>query len=69
LELELDPAIQYLVAGDTVAMRTRLKFTARSSGRSVDVKLVEFYKVQNRQISEVDVYYKDPSAVAALHAG
>jgi uncharacterized protein len=69
LELELDPAIQYLVAGDTVAMRTRMKFTARSSGRSVDVKLVEFYPVRNGQISDLDVYYKYPSAVAALHAG
>jgi uncharacterized protein len=69
LELTPDPAIQYLVADDTVAMRYRLKFTARASGGSVEMSLVEIYTVRDGSIVELDVYYKDPSAVAALLAG
>jgi uncharacterized protein len=69
LELTPDPAIQYLLADDTVAMRYRLKFTARVSGRSVAMSLVEIYTVRDGLIVELDVYYKDPSAVAALLAG
>jgi uncharacterized protein len=69
LELTPDPAIQYLLADDTVAMRYRLKFTARASGRSVEMSLVEVYTVRNGLIVELDVYYKDPSAVAELLAG
>lgn len=68
LELELSPGsgIQYLAAGNTVAMRTRMKFTARASGNSVETGLVEIYTVRDRRIAELDVYYKDPSAVTAL---
>jgi ketosteroid isomerase-like protein len=69
LELTPDPAIQYLLSDDTFAMRYRLKFTARASGRSVEMSLVEVYTVRNGLIVELDVYYKDPSAVAKLLAG
>jgi uncharacterized protein len=80
LELAPDPAVQYLLADlladdtadlpidDTVAIRYRLKFTARASGRSVEMSLVEIYTVRAGLITELDVYYKDPSAVAALLA-
>jgi len=43
-----------------------LTFTARTSGESVEMDLVELYKVRDGQIVELDVYYKDPSAVASL---
>jgi hypothetical protein len=66
LELTPHPAIQYLLADDTVAMRYRLTFTARASGQSVEMSLVEIYTVRGGRIVELDVYYKDPSAVAAL---
>jgi uncharacterized protein len=46
-------------------MRTRMKFTSRGSGRSAEVGLVEIYTVRDGLIAELDVYYKDPSAVAA----
>jgi uncharacterized protein len=68
LGLTLDPAIQYLLTKDTVAMRTRMKFTSRGSGRSAEVGLEEIYTVRDGLIAELDVYYKDPSAVAALIA-
>jgi len=69
LELTLGPAPQHLRADDTIAVRSRLKFTARASGKSVQMSLVEIYTVRDGLIVELDVYYKDPSAVAALLAG
>jgi len=68
LELTLGPTPQYLLADDTVAVRSRLTFAARASGKSVDMSLVEIYTVRDGLIVELDVYYKDPSAVAALLA-
>jgi uncharacterized protein len=68
LELTLGPTPQYLLADNTVAVRSRLKFTARATGKSVDMSLVEIYTVRDGLIVELDVYYKDPSAVAALLA-
>jgi limonene-1,2-epoxide hydrolase len=66
LELTLDPSVQYLVADGTVVMCSRMKFTARGSGKGVEIGLVEIYTVRDALIVELDVYYKDPSAVAAL---
>ncbi len=63
LELTPAPAIQCLLADDTVAMRYRLKFTSRASGKSVEMSVVEAYTVRDGLIVELDVYYKDPSAV------
>lgn len=68
MELTLGPAPQCLLAGDSVAVRSRVTFTARASGKSVEMKLVEVYTVRYGLIVELDVYYKDPSAVAALLA-
>jgi ketosteroid isomerase-like protein len=45
-----------------------LTFTARASGKGVEMALVEVYTVRDGLIVELDVYYKDPSAVAALLA-
>jgi uncharacterized protein len=66
MELSPGETVQYLSTGDTVAIRGRLKFTARASGESVQMSLVEIYTVRDGLIAELDVYYKDPSAVAAL---
>jgi uncharacterized protein len=68
LELTPGPTIEYLLADNTVAMRYRLTFTARASGKSVEMSLVEVYTVRDGLIVELDVYYKDPLAVAALLA-
>jgi ketosteroid isomerase-like protein len=68
--MELTPGdeIQYLLAEDTVAIRYRLKLTSRVSGKSVEMGMVEIYTVRTGLIVELDVYYKDPSAVSALLA-
>jgi ketosteroid isomerase-like protein len=62
------PTIEHLLADDTVAMRYRLAFTARASGNSVEMSVVEVYTMRDGLIVELDVYYKNPSAVAALLA-
>ena len=66
MELTLGRTIQYLLADNTVGLRSHLMFTARASGESVEMSLVEIYTVRDGLIAELDVYYKDPSAVAAL---
>jgi hypothetical protein len=69
LEFTLGPAPQCLLEGDSVAVRSRVTFTARDTGKSVEMPLVEVYTVRDGLIVELDVFYKDPSAVAALLAG
>jgi ketosteroid isomerase-like protein len=54
---------------DAVAARFRLTFTARSSGEHAEMDLIEIYTLRNGLIMKLDVYYKDPSAVAALITG
>ncbi|OBF85669.1 hypothetical protein A5791_22330 [Mycobacterium sp. 852002-51163_SCH5372311] len=66
MELAPGETVQYFLTGDAVAIRGRLKFTARASGESVEMSLVEIYTVRDGLIAQLDVYYKDPSAVAAL---
>jgi hypothetical protein len=69
MELTPGETFQYLLADNTVAIRGRLTFTSRASRQSVEMGLVEIYTVRDGLIVELDVYYKDPSAVAALLAG
>jgi uncharacterized protein len=66
MELTPGPVTRDCLPDDTVVSRFRLTFTARTSGESVEMGLVELYKVRDGQIVELDVYYQDPSAVAAL---
>jgi hypothetical protein len=40
--------------------------TARASGESVEMRVVEVFIVCDGLFLDVDVYYKDPSALAAL---
>lgn len=68
MELTPGPVTRDALSDDTVASRFRLTFTARKSGESVEMALVELYKVRDGLIVELDVYYKDPAAVAALLA-
>lgn len=69
LELEPGPVVRQSLDEDTVVSRFRLRFTARASQRSVEMDLVEIYRITDAQIIDLDVYYKDPSAVNELVAG
>jgi ketosteroid isomerase-like protein len=69
LELTLGDSVQFLLADNTAAIRSRVTFTSRASGESVEMSLVEVYTVRDGLIVDLDVYYKDPAAVTALLAG
>ena len=68
LELTVGPITTDPLGDDAVAARFRLTFISRASGKSVEMGLVEIYTVRDGRIAELDVYYKDPAAVAALLA-
>jgi ketosteroid isomerase-like protein len=52
-----------------VACRFTLKFTRKDTGASHTMKLVEIYGVRDGKITSLDVFYKDPLAVARLLEG
>jgi ketosteroid isomerase-like protein len=66
LELAPSPEMGYLVDGDNVVLYYRLTFTARASGKSVEMPVTEVFTVRNGLITDLDVFYKNPSAVTAL---
>ncbi|MGB6761566.1 nuclear transport factor 2 family protein [Mycobacterium sp.] len=68
LELTAGPITTDSLGDDVVAARFRLRFISRASGESVEMGLVEIYTVRDGRIAELDVYYKDPAAVAAILA-
>jgi uncharacterized protein len=68
LELTPGPIVRDVLSDGTIVSRFRLTFTARDSGRTAEMSLVELYRISDGRIVELDVYYKDPSAVAALLA-
>jgi ketosteroid isomerase-like protein len=51
-----------------VVLRFSLTFTARASGKSVTMNLIEVYTLRDEKIVDLDVYYKDPAALTALLA-
>lgn len=69
LWLKPGPLCQQSLDEKTVVSRFRLEFTLRNSDRSIAMDLVEIYSVSDGQIIGLDVYYKDPSALAALLTG
>lgn len=66
LELIPTPPMQFLSTDNTVAMRYRLTFTARATGESVEMGVVEVFTIRDGLIVELDVFYRDPTAVTAL---
>jgi ketosteroid isomerase-like protein len=61
-------AVDYIDAGDKVIVRIPSRFTWRATGQSVEMNVVEVATLQNGQIVDLDVYYKDPGALSALAA-
>jgi ketosteroid isomerase-like protein len=52
--------------GDQVAVHLEVRFTARSTGRSLETSLVQVNRVRDGLITEFRPYYWDPAAVTAL---
>lgn len=68
LEIGVAGPVDVREAGDCVLVRFVGRFASRSSGASVETDIVELFTVHDSKITELDVYYKDPGAVAALVA-
>ncbi|ORA20611.1 hypothetical protein BST14_01070 [Mycobacterium arosiense ATCC BAA-1401 = DSM 45069] len=62
--------MQYLVDDDQeiVVLYYLLTFTAHASGESVEMKVAEVVSVRDGLIVELDVFYKNPSALTTLLA-
>jgi ketosteroid isomerase-like protein len=68
--LEVTPTseMQFIADGDKVVLHYRLTFTGRVSRRSAEMSMSEVFTVRDGLIVELDVFYKNPSAVRALLA-
>ena len=60
--------LEFLDAGDRVVVHATGRFTSVASGQSAIMDVAELFTVRNGQIIDMDIYYKDPAAVAALVA-
>ena len=60
--------IEFIDGGDRVVARLDLVWTARATGKSFEVPIVDVYQFRDGLISDLDVYYKDSKAVAAVWA-
>lgn len=54
------------VDGEAVLLTVKVRFTSRTTGRSADTDVIEVLKVKDGRLTEFDVYYRDPGAVAGL---
>jgi ketosteroid isomerase-like protein len=68
LEFTPSPDMQFLSDNDKVVLHYRLTFTARASGLSAEMSMAEVFTIRDGLIAELDVFYKNPSAVGALLA-
>lgn len=60
--------VEYLGDGDPVLVRLVGRFASRATGQSVEMPIVELHYVRDGKIAELDIYYKQPEALAALAA-
>ena len=65
-EAGLAAPVEYFDATDPVVIRLVGRFTSRATGETVEMSVVELYYVRDGKIAELDVYYKDPGAIAAI---
>lgn len=56
---------EYIEAGDTVILRTGGRYTSRATGQAAESEIIEIVKVRDGKLADVDVYYRDPSSIAA----
>jgi ketosteroid isomerase-like protein len=68
LEVSLDPDIRYIADEENVVLYYRLTLTSRSSGKTVEMRVAEVLALRDGLIAELDVFYKDPVALATILA-
>jgi ketosteroid isomerase-like protein len=54
--------------GDTVVVRNRVRFRARSTGKQVETEILQLIKVRDGRMLECRPFYWDPAAVASACA-
>jgi ketosteroid isomerase-like protein len=59
-------AFHLVEAADRVVLCADAVFTCRATGRALPMPIVEVYRLEDGKIIDIDVFYKDPAAVAAL---
>jgi hypothetical protein len=67
-EFETEPLgeVTCLDSAGPIVVQLVGRFTSRATGRSANMDVVELFTVRDGQIVDLDVYYRDPGAVAAL---
>lgn len=53
-------------AGEQVVVRMGFRATNRTTGRSMESRVVEIYTVRDGKVVDLDVFYRDPSMVAKI---
>jgi ketosteroid isomerase-like protein len=62
-----DGEMEFIEGGDQVVVRSkRGRLTSIASGTQVSTSIVEIVQVHAGKLVELDIYYKDPGAVAAI---
>jgi SnoaL-like domain len=64
-ELDFEPLGLHALDGGLVLLRMIVTFTARASGRSVRVPVVEILRVERGLVARSEVYLADPAALLA----
>ena len=68
LSFSVEGEPQLLEVGDgRVVVRMVATFVSRRSGRTVSFPIAEIYTVSGGQITDIDVFYKEPGAIRTLH--
>lgn len=62
--------IEYIdTDGEQIIVRMGMRATNRASGKTIDTQIAEIYTVRDGKVVDVDVYYRDPAAIAEVAAG
>jgi ketosteroid isomerase-like protein len=64
-ELRFEPGPVRSAGDDTVVLRMRVTFTARSTGRSVALRVVELLTVRDGRLARSEVFLEDTAALLA----
>jgi ketosteroid isomerase-like protein len=68
LEMRLE-GFELLDAGSCAVAKLQMVFKSRKSGRELPMPGVEIYSTKDGLVSDIDVYYKDTTAVSELVNG
>jgi uncharacterized protein len=51
---------------EVTVMNARIRFTSKSSGRQLEMPIVELYRERDGKLVDMDIFYKDTAAVIEL---